>query len=74
MKASAEQEGTIQITMTSEEVATLVDLCYAAAASDLIPRRRDSQLRVNRFLDDVQCNLFEGAQQFWQQRGRSSAA
>ena len=62
MKAIAEQEGTIQITMTSEEVATLVDLCYAAAASDLIPRRRDSQLRVNRFLDDVQCNLFEGAQ------------
>ncbi|MEB3177124.1 MAG: hypothetical protein VKJ87_05950 [Synechococcus sp.] len=60
--------------MTHEEVATLVDLCFAAAASDMIPRRRDSQLRVNRFLIDVQSTLFDGAQQFWQTRRQQSAA
>ena len=74
VKATSQQEGTFEITMTSEEVATLVDLCYAAAASDLISRRRESQQRVNRFLDDVHCNLFDGAQQFWQQRSCSRAA
>ena len=60
--------------MTQEEVATLVDLCFVAAASDMISRRRESQVRVNRFLNDIQSTLFESAQQFWRSRGQQSAA
>ena len=74
MKATSEQEGTVQITMTQEEAATLVDLCFVAAASDMIPRRRESQVRVNRFLIDIQSTLFESAQQFWRSRGQQRAA
>ena len=46
MHATTQPEGTLQITMTQEEVATLVDLCFAGAASDMVPRRKDTQLRI----------------------------
>ncbi len=68
MHATTQPEGTLQITMTQEEVATLVDLCFAGAASDMVPRRKDSQLRINRFLVEVQDALFERAQNYWSSR------
>ena len=71
MHATTQPEGTLQITMTQAEVATLVDLCFAGAASDMVPRRKDSQLRINRFLVGVQSTLFEGAQSYWSSRQQS---
>ena len=71
MHATTQPEGTLQITMTQEEVATLVDLCFAGAASDMVPRRKDSQLRINRFLVEVQSTLFEDAQSYWSSRQQS---
>ena len=43
-----------------------VDLCHAAAFSDLLPQRRESQVRVQRFVWDVQNTLFDAAQSVWQ--------
>ena len=71
MHATTQPEGTLQITMTQEEVATLVDLCFAGAASDLVSRRKDSQLRINRFLVEVQSTLFEDVQSYWSSRQQS---
>ena len=71
MHATTQPEGTLQITMTQEEVATLVDLCFAGAASDMVPRRKDSPLRINRFLVEVQSTLFEDAQSYWSSRQQS---
>ena len=68
MHATTQPEGTLQITMTQAEVATLVDLCFAGAASDMVPRRKDSQLRINRFLVEEQSTLFEDAQSYWSSR------
>ena len=74
MNVSPQPEGTLQITMTQEEVATLVDLCFAGAASDMVPRRKDSQLRINRFLIAVQTTLFEKAQSYWSSRQKQQVA
>ena len=71
MHATTQPEGTLQITMTQEEVATLVDLCFAGAASDMVPRRKDSQLRIDRFLVEVQSTFFERAQSYWSSRQQS---
>ena len=68
MHATTQPEGTLQITMTQEEVATLVDLCFAGAASDMVPRRQDCQLRLNRFLVEGQDALFGRAQNYWSSR------
>jgi hypothetical protein len=51
--------------LSSEEVALLVDLCHAAACSDLLPSRRSSRRRVDRFLGEVQSGLFDTAQVVW---------
>ena len=68
MHATTQPEGTLQITMSQEEVATLVDLCFAGAASDMVPRRKDTQLRINRFLVEIQDTLFDRAQSYWSSR------
>ena len=66
MHVTHRSEDKVQITMSREEVAMLVDLCHAAAFSDLLPQRRESQVRVQRFVWDVQNTLFDAAQSFWQ--------
>lgn len=66
MQVTHRSEDKVQITMSREEVAMLVDLCHAAAFSDLLPQRRESQVRVQRFVWDVQNTLFDAAQSFWQ--------
>ena len=66
MQVTHRSEDNVQITMSREEVAMLVDLCHAAAFSDLLPQRRESQVRVQRFVWDVQNTLFDAAQSFWQ--------
>ena len=35
------------------------------------PRRKDSQLRINRVLVEVQSTLFERAQSYWSSRQQS---
>ena len=72
MQVTHRSEDKVQITMSREEVAMLVDLCHAAAFSDLLPQRRESQVRVQRFVWDVQNTLFDAAQSVWQaQRHRT---
>ena len=66
MQVTHRSEDNVQITMSREEVAMLVDLCHAAAFSDLLPQRRESQVRVQRFVWDVQNTLFDAAQSVWQ--------
>jgi len=66
MQVTHRSEDKVQITMSREEVAMLVDLCHAAACSDLLPQRRESQVRVQRFVWDVQNTLFDAAQSVWQ--------
>ena len=66
MQVTHRSEDKVQITMSREEVALLVDLCHAAAFSDLLPQRRESQVRVQRFIWDVQNTLFDAAQSVWQ--------
>jgi hypothetical protein len=66
MQVTHRSEDKVQITMSREEVAMLVDLCHAAAFSDLLPQRRESQVRVQRFVWDVQNTLFDAAQSVWQ--------
>ena len=66
MQVTQRSEDKVQITMSREEVAMLVDLCHAAAFSDLLPQRRESQVRVQRFVWDVQNTLFDAAQSVWQ--------
>jgi len=66
MHVTHRSEDKVQITMSREEVAMLVDLCHAAAFSDLLPQRRESQVRVQRFVWDVQNTLFDAAQSVWQ--------
>ena len=61
-------EEKVQITRSGEEVAMLVDRCHAAAFSDLLPERRESQVRVQRFVWDVQNTLFDAAQSVWQSK------
>ena len=68
MQVTHRSEDKVQITMSREEVAMLVDLCHAAAFSDLLPQRRESQVRVQRFVWDVQNTLFDAAQSVWQSK------
>ncbi len=62
------------IALTSEEVALLVDMCHAAACSDLLPRSRDTQQRVLRLLGEVQSNLFDTAQSVWVRKRKRQVA
>jgi hypothetical protein len=70
MQITHRSEDDVQITMSREEAALLVDLCHAAAFSDLLPRRREAQLRIQRFVWDVQTNLFDAAQSVWKTKRR----
>ena len=49
--------------LSNEEVTLLVDLCHAGAFSDHLPKGREQQTRIKRFLGDVQTSLLKTAQQ-----------
>jgi hypothetical protein len=49
--------------LSNDEVALLVDLCHAGAFSDHLPKGREQQTRIKRFLGDVQTSLLKTAQQ-----------
>jgi hypothetical protein len=56
------------VCLSSEEVALLIDLCHAGAFSDELVQGQDARHRLERFLGEMQCSLFETAQTVWRQR------
>lgn len=54
--------------LSSEEVALLVDMCHAAVISDHLPARKSTQLRLRRFMGELQVSLFDTAQSVWRRR------
>ena len=60
------------VTQFTDEL--LVDMCHAAACSDLLPRSRDTQQRVLRLLGEVQSNLFDTAQSVWVRKRKRQVA
>ena len=61
------------ISLSSEEVALLVDLCHAGAFSDELVQGQDTRRQLDRFLGDMQSSLFDTAQAVWK-RQRLDAA
>jgi len=64
------------VSFSSDEVAMLLDLCFAGACSDLLPSSNSARERVKKFLGSVQECLLETAQQEWVARrglGRRAA-
>jgi hypothetical protein len=61
------------ISLSSEEVALLVDLCHAGAFSDELVQGQDTRRQLDRFLGDMQSSLFDTAQTVWK-RQRLDAA
>ena len=61
------------ISLSSEEVALLVDLCHAGAFSDELVPGHDTRRQLDRFLGDMQSSLFDTAQTVWK-RQRLDAA
>lgn len=61
------------ISLSSEEVALLVDLCHAGAFSDELVQGQDTRRQLDRFLGDMQSSLFDTAQTMWK-RQRLDAA
>ena len=53
------------VSFSSDEVALLLDLCFAGACSDLMPSTTTARTRVKRFLGEVQECLLDTAQQEW---------
>ena len=56
------------LTLSSEEVALLVDLCHAGLYSDLLGHELSPPGRMMRFIGDLQHGLFSTAQRFWFRR------
>ena len=50
---------------SSDEVALLLDLCFAGACSDLLPSANSVKTRVRRFIAQVQECPLDIAQQEW---------
>jgi len=64
------------VSFTSDDVALLLDLCFAGACSDLLPSSNSAKTRVRRFIAQVQECLLDTAQQEWLARrglGRQGA-
>ena len=53
------------VSFSSDEVALLLDLCFAGACSDLLPSTKSAKSRVRRFVAQVQECLLDTAQQEW---------
>ena len=53
------------VSFSSDEVALLLDLCFAGACSDLLPSTNSAKTRVRRFVAQVQECLLDTAQQEW---------
>ena len=53
------------VSFSSDEVALLLDLCFAGACSDLLPSTNSAKTRVRRFIGQVQECLLDTAQQEW---------
>ena len=53
------------VSLSSDEVALLLDLCFAGACSDLLPSTTSAKTRVRRFIGQVQECLLDTAQQEW---------
>ena len=53
------------VSFTFDEVALLLDLCFAGACSDLMPSTNSAKTRVRRFIAQVQECLLDTAQQEW---------
>ncbi|MEI6829736.1 MAG: hypothetical protein WCK64_07785 [Synechococcaceae cyanobacterium ELA445] len=69
------------LSFSSDEVALLLDLCFAGACSDLLPSTNSAKTRVRRFIGQVQECLLETVQQdllakrvLGRQRDRSAPA
>ena len=57
------------VSFSSDEVALLLDLCFAGACSDLLPSTNSAKTRVRRFVAQVQeCLLDTAQQECWQSR------
>ena len=57
------------VSFSSDEVALLLDLCFAGACSDLLPATSTAKTRVRRFVGQVQECLLATAQQEWVAKG-----
>jgi hypothetical protein len=53
------------VTLSSDEVSLLLDLCFAGACSDLLPSTQSAKTRVKRFLGQVQECFLDTAQREW---------
>jgi len=53
------------VTLSSDEVSLLLDLCFAGACSDLLPTNHSAKTRVKRFLGQVQECFLDTAQREW---------
>ena len=53
------------VSLSSEEVAMLMDLCFAGACSDFLPSSTRAKSRVKRFLGEVQECFLDTAHQEW---------
>ena len=53
------------VSLSSDEVALLLNLCFAGACSDLLPSTTTAKTRVKRFLGQVQECLLDTAQKEW---------
>jgi hypothetical protein len=53
------------VSLSSDEVALLLDLSFAGACSDLLPSTNSAKTRVRRFIAQVQECLLDTAQQEW---------
>jgi hypothetical protein len=54
-------DDSIIINLTTEEAGVMVDLCFAGAFSDLLPKNRERQKQCHAFLWDIQKHLLESA-------------
>ena len=53
------------LSFTPDELALLLDLCFAGACSDLLPSTKSAKTRVRRFIGQVQECLLDTAEQEW---------
>jgi hypothetical protein len=53
------------VSFSSDEIALLLDLCFAGACSDLLPSTNSAKTRVRRFIGQVQECLLDTVQQEW---------
>ncbi|MEI8251780.1 MAG: hypothetical protein WCF98_11470 [Synechococcus sp. ELA057] len=59
------------LSLSSEEVALLVDLCHAALFSDELGAAEGRSASLRRFMEQMQDSLFSTAQAEWRRRRHS---